>query len=296
MKNKSLAFIFIFILTILFGFSPATEKPLKIALSKASPNYIKWIKADSTIIVVDLNNLEPADAVRKLEGCDALVLTGGGDIDPSFYRNEDQMKSCTDVDPKRDKLELALINKALLLKMPVLGICRGEQILNVALKGTLIPDIPAYKRLKLFPVPSGDQITVQKALTSAVAPVQLPDDNHKSDADVVHQCDDYLHCFHPVSLDPKSLLCNITGTDTGTVTTNHHQAILKLGEGLKMDAMSPDSIIEGIEWIDAKEKSFLIGVQWHPERMDISNSLSGKLLLRFIAEAKKYDAKLQNVK
>jgi putative glutamine amidotransferase len=92
------------------------------------------------------------------------------------------------------------------------------------------------------------------------------------------------------------LLKSILGSDTGFVTSNHHQAILRLGKGLKINAQSPDGIIEGIEWKNSQGKSFMLGVQWHPERMDPSNAFSGKLLQRFLAEARIYASKLQKGK
>jgi gamma-glutamyl-gamma-aminobutyrate hydrolase PuuD len=123
-----------------------------------------------------------------------------------------------------------------------------------------------------------------------------PESGKKKPAEVIHQCDDYLHCYHAVRLDSSSLLRNIIGFDTGSVTTNHHQSVQTLGNGLKKNAQSADNIIEGVEWNDARGKSFMIGVQWHPERMDTSNAFSGKLLQRFLAETKKYASPMKNVK
>lgn len=264
MKKTPYGIIFCFLIPFLFSFTPVKEKPMRVALTKASPNYINWIsKGDSSIIVVDLNNLKPLDAIQQLHYCAGLILTGGGDIDPALYKNDGNKEECKDIDRNRDILEKAMIDEALTLKMPILGICRGEQMLNVVLGGSLITDIPSYKKLK---------------------------------NQMIHQCDDYLHCYHTVRLDSKSLLRSIIGFDTGFVTTNHHQAIQTLGNGLRKNAQSADSIIEGIEWNDARGKSFMVGVQWHPERMDTSNTFSGKLLHRFLAEAKKYVAKMKDVK
>jgi putative glutamine amidotransferase len=264
MKKPPYGIFFCFLIPFLFSFTPVKENPIKVALTKASPNYINWIKkGDSSIIMVDLNNLKPMEAIQKLHDCAGLVLTGGGDIDPSLYQNADNEKECKDIDRNRDILEKAMIDEALILKIPILGICRGEQMLNVFSGGSLITDIPSYMKLK---------------------------------NQVIHQCEDYLHCYHTVRLDSKSLLRSIIGFDTGFVTSNHHQAIQRLGNGLKKNAESPDGIIEGIEWNDAKGKSFMVGVQWHPERMDISNAFSGKLLQGFLAEAQKYASKMKNVK
>ena len=293
MKKTPIVIISCFLIPFLFSFAPVREKPIKIALTKASPNYIEWIsKGDTSIIVVDLNNLNPAEAIQKLHDCSGLVLTGGGDIDPSLYKSEEDKGNCKDIDPNRDILEKAMIDQALSLKMPVLGICRGEQMLNVVLGGSLITDIPTYLKLK-----SQEKNPGPVDLTGAETAV-MPDlgSIKKDTADVTHQCEDYQHCFHTVRLEPSSLLRSIIGLDTGSVTTNHHQAVQRIGNGLKKNAQSPDGIIEGIEWKDGKGRSFMIGVQWHPERMDTSNAFSGRLLQRFVAEARKYDVSMKNVK
>lgn len=290
MKKNPYWILVCFLFPFIFSFTPDKEKPLKIALTKASPNYINWIaKGDPSIIIVDLDNLKPADAIQKLHECAALVLTGGGDIDPSLYKNAGKNEDCKDIDVNRDKLEKAMIDEALTLKMPILGICRGEQMLNVTLGGSLITDIPSFKKFKKKLTNGGNTI-----LEQAIA-IDL-DNGKKEPAEVIHQCDDYLHCYHAVRLESTSLLRSIIGFDTGFVTTNHHQAILMLGNGLKKNAQAADSITEGIEWNDTRGKSFMLGVQWHPERMDISNAFSGKLLQRFLAEAKKYASKLKNMK
>ena len=294
MRKDPTVILVCFLIPFLFSFTPDKEKPLKIALTKASPNYINWIiKGDSSIIVVDLNNLKPAEAIHKLHDCAALVLTGGGDIDPSLYKHSGNKEDFKDIDVNRDKLEKAMIGEALMLNMPILGICRGEQMLNVVLGGTLITDIPSFKKLKSHEknsLPKGGSTGLDQAV---VADLGI---GKKEPTEVIHQCDDYLHCYHAVRLESTSMLRSIIGSDTGFVTTNHHQAILTLGDGLKENAQSADSITEGIEWKDTRGKSFMLGVQWHPERMDASNAFSGKLLQRFLAEAKKYASTLQKVK
>jgi putative glutamine amidotransferase len=277
--------IFLFLIPFLTSFSPVKEEPMQIALSKASPNYIKWIQTcDPEIVVIDLNGLKPEEAKAKLHQCSGLVLTGGGDIDPSCYGQPRDRTVCKDVDVARDLLEKSALRVALDLKMPVLGICRGQQMLNVFFGGTLITDIPHYKNSLHA------ETAVAMELTSpAAAPVVTEESKpDNAPAEVVHQCDDYLHCYHSVSLEPGSFLQGIIGFDTGFVTTNHHQAVLVPGKGLKVSAWSADSIAEGIEREDTLAKPFMIGVQWHPERMDPSNAFSGKLVQRFVAEAKKY--------
>jgi putative glutamine amidotransferase len=294
MRKTAFGIFICFLIPLQFGFAQAGEKPLKVALSKASPNYISWIgKGDPSIVVIDLSKMKPDEALLAMQGCSGLILTGGGDIDPSLYQDQGNREMCTDIDANRDLLEKAVTEKAMVMKMPILGICRGEQMLNVLAGGTLITDIPRYKITK----EQKKNSSIDGTSTGMVAAVSTNLTPGKRDtSDVTHQCDDYLHCGHTVWLESSSLLRSITGADTGFVTTNHHQAVLAIGKGLKKNAVSGDGIIEGVEWKDPSGKSFLLGIQWHPERMDVSNAYSGKLLQRFVAEVKKYASTLQNGK
>ena len=266
MKNRSKEFIavslIISIITFFISCTPAKKEPIKIAVTKATPNYIKWLKGgDSALVLVNMYPMNIDTALAGLNHCAGLLVTGGEDVQPEYYGKVSEKYLCTETDPRRDTLEIALIKKALEMKMPILGICRGEQILNVTLGGSLIVDIPTHFE-------------------------QLPRINHIS-----HQCADYLKCFHSVNIFPNTLLHSIVDCDTGFVTTNHHQAADRLAPGLICNARSNDGLTEGVEWEIKNGKSFLIGVQWHPERMDTSNSLSGKLLKEFINRSKEFKAK-----
>ncbi len=231
--------------------------PVIIGISKASPNYINWLKrTDPSVQTVDLYTLPIAAAVQQLGRCSGLVLTGGEDVWPGRYGKVYDTLRCTEMNPHRDSLDMALISTALSLKMPIIGICRGHQILNVYLGGSLIIDIPKDVNTR-----------------------------------ILHQCDDYLHCFHAVNVAKGSLLAKISGCDSAQVTTNHHQAVDRLSLQLRVDAKSDDGLTEGIEWRDPVGKSFLIGVQWHPERMEQTNPLSGKIAVEFIRQAAAYSNK-----
>ena len=146
MQNRiNRLFILIFILTGFFFLNQALcqPAPMKIGLSKASPNYVNWLKrADPSIQTIDLYKLTFSMAIQQLGLCSGLLLTGGEDVWPGRYGKTSDTLRCTEMNPHRDSLEMALIEKALALKMPVMGICRGNQILNVYLGGTLIIDIP----------------------------------------------------------------------------------------------------------------------------------------------------------
>jgi putative glutamine amidotransferase len=263
LKNQLNIFIAVSLLitTVAFFSGCNTEKKeqIRIAVTKASSNYINWLKkGDSTLVIVNMYPLDRDSALKELDRCSGLLVTGGEDVQPEYYGKESEKHLCTETDPSRDTLEMALIRKAFELKMPVLGICRGEQIINVALGGSLIVDIPSHF-------------------------LHLPRIYH-----IVHQCEDYHKCFHQVNIFPNTFLRSLTGCDKGIVTTNHHQAVDQLAPGLVSNARSEDGLTEGIEWESQEGKSFMIGVQWHPERMDTSNCLSGKLLLEFINRSQIY--------
>ena len=145
--------------------------------------------------------------------------------------------------------------------MPVLGICRGEQILNLALGGTLITDIPDFQG------------------------------NNPSDpsfSGIIHMSEDRYKLSHSVKIHKNTFLHNIVGCDAGQVTSTHHQAVEKTAPGMIASAHAPDGITEAIEWEKPSDKPFLIGIQWHPERMDTANPLSGNVLKSFLVHAKEY--------
>jgi putative glutamine amidotransferase len=255
MKKRTIIPVVIWFLWLLC-LAPAAGQPapLKIGISKASPNYLHWLKnSDPSLHTVNFYGMTAAEAVRHLRQCNGLLLTGGEDIFPGRYGKEYDTVRCTEIDPYRDSLEFALIEKALELKIPVLGICRGHQILNVYLGGSLIVDIPSDRGTK-----------------------------------VIHQCDDYLNCFHSVTVTGKTLLAEICKCDSAGVTTNHHQAIDRLSPLLKINAVSDDGLAESIEWLEPANKSFLLGVQWHPERMDFVNPLSSRIAREFLMQSAKY--------
>jgi putative glutamine amidotransferase len=230
------------------------EHSLHIAVSKVSPNYINWLKsARPDIEITDLYPMTVEKARIMLSKCDGLLLTGGEDVYPGWYGMETEAPRCTGFDRRRDTLEEELLHRAIGLRMPVLGICRGHQLINVYLGGKSIVDIPT--------------------------------DFGQS---VKHMCSDYRTCSHIVYIRKNSLLYRICGCDSAMVTSNHHQAAGIIAPMLTVNARSSDGLTEGEEWTDPMEKGFLIGVQWHPERMDRANPLSGKLAGNFLDECEKY--------
>jgi putative glutamine amidotransferase len=190
-------------------------------------NYAAAVEAGGGIPV-----LLPAigDIPSLMDRIEGLVISGGNfDIDPCFYK-EKKKTTTRSINPKRSKLELALICEAWNRDIPLLGICGGEQALNVTLGGTLIQDI-----------------------LSELGP------GHQHE-----QKDPNTETSHSVFIDDNSLLYKIMGDTVFEVNSTHHQAIKKVAPSLKTVAFSEDGVIEAVE---AKEKGFCLGVQWHPEAL-----------------------------
>ncbi len=264
MKTKvHVALVFTLVTLLIFsGCSTSVQHktgPVRIAISKAVPeksykNYINWLHAaDPTVVCLDMYHLGVDSALKVLETCDALLLTGGEDINPERYGEEFDTAKCDLPDNYRDTLEFALIGKALKLKLPIQGICRGHQILNAYFGGTLYQDIPK-----------------------------------DIGTDVLHRHPPYKPANHKVTINKNSMLGQMSGKTSGTVNSNHHQAINKLAPGLKAVAHTDDGLTESIELIDTNGRAYLLGVQWHPEAMSYDDPLSISIAKRFILEAKKH--------
>ncbi|MGB4204953.1 MAG: gamma-glutamyl-gamma-aminobutyrate hydrolase family protein [Bacteroidales bacterium] len=257
--NKGIRFcvkiaLILFIISHIFSCYAPEKAPARIVISKSGSFYEQWLhNSDSTLILTSLYDLGLDSALKVLELSQGLLLTGGEDIFPDLYGMIHDTVRCGEFDHYRDSLEISLIHKALEMNIPIMGICRGHQILNVALGGTMIIDIPEDVGM-----------------------------------DVIHRDhDDPLACVHEVSVAEGSFLNEITACANGIVTSNHHQAIRDLAPGLRVSSTSSDGVIEAIEWADRKNKAFLIGVQWHPERMNDHPELSRPIADKFISEAKK---------
>jgi putative glutamine amidotransferase len=163
---------------------------------------------------------------------DGVIFTGGADVDSKYY-NQPKHPTNSEDSPKRTEFEIKFLKNLLKEKKPILSICRGMQLINIALGGDLIQDIPSYIKTEI---------------------------NHKS----VKNGKGYLNKVHTVETKENSLLRKITNKKEFWVNSNHHQAIGKLGKNLVVSAISPkDNIIEAIEINDYP--NFFLGVQWHPE-------------------------------
>ena len=192
-------------------------------------DYVSSIeKTGARVRVLDVSE-SPRTIVKEVDG---VLLTGGGDVDPAFY-GEDRHETVEDAEPGRDEFEIDLARRAMSVDLPLLAICRGSQVLNVAAGGTLVQDIPS-------------SVTTE-----------LP---HRIAEPTNAEC-------HDVSIVPGSRLASALGPHIGAtclcrVNSRHHQSVGRLGIGLVASATAPDGVVEAIE---APAASFCVGVQWHPE-------------------------------
>lgn len=195
-----------------------------------------------------------ADSLAELmKRIDGLLLTGGGDVDPARFC-EAPHATTTGVSEARDRLEIDLTRWAVAERVPLLAICRGAQVLNVALGGSLYQDVPSEPG---SPLDHG-QTARQDGARS------LPS--------------------HRVKVQDGSRLAGILGALEVEVNSFHHQAIKRLGQGLKDVAWAPDTIIEGVELDDRTR--FVVGVQWHPEEMVADDSAARALFAALVAQAR----------
>ena len=178
-----------------------------------------------------------AGALREaLARCDGVLLTGGDDLAPGLHRpdaGQALAARCVGVDAGRDLFETALLRLWSERPVPMLAICRGLQVLNVALGGTLYLDLPSER-----PGP------------------------------VAHnQTDRNDQPVHPVVVERGSLLARATGRRSLRVNSTHHQAVRDLASGLRPVAVAPDGVVEAAEWADAGERPWMVATQFHPERL-----------------------------
>jgi putative glutamine amidotransferase len=199
--------------------------------------------------------LDPADADATLEGVAGLVLTGGEDVNPARY-GADQHPELGDTHDGRDAFEIALVSAARARALPTLAICRGIQILNVALGGTLVQDIPSEWQDPI--VHDGEW-----ARTARV---------------------------HEVDVSAGSRLARALGTERPVVNSMHHQAVGTVASSLATVARAPDGIVEGVEW--PSDDWWMVGVQWHPEELTASPEPWDRALLAAFADVVSRSARL----
>jgi putative glutamine amidotransferase len=195
-------------------------------------NYPNWISGEGVEVV--LLSYEQKNT-QDFDSCDGFVLTGGIDVHPDFYQNDRvDYPNTTVFKESRDLFEMQVFEYARQQNKPVLAICRGLQLVNIALGGNLIQDLQ------------------ENGFT-----------NHRKGPDGDRE--------HKIEVRAGTLLAQITGVQHGFVNSAHHQGLDQIAEGLKVSAFSEDGVVEAIEYKEAN-KPFLLAVQWHPERMQIPAS------------------------
>jgi len=180
---------------------------------------------------------------------DALLLGGGIDVDPARYGRSLLDNGTVEVDPERDRIDFALFEQARRAGAPVLGICRGLQVVNVALGGTLVQDIPAER-------PS----------------------------DVVHARtrEEKTRLDHAVAITPETRLAELAAAPEVRVNSRHHQAIETVAPGLAISGTSPDGLPEAVE---SAGEDWVVAVQWHPENL-AGDPVSRRLFADFVRAAR----------
>ncbi len=185
------------------------------------------------------------DVPEALDAVEALILPGGGDVDPAHYGGV-RHEANYGISAERDGFEMSLARAALARgTMPILCICRGMQLMNVALGGDLIAHIP----------------------------------DHYGNG-VAHRHPELKPVEHPVRVDPASRVGKLLGARDLVVQSVHHQAVGRLGAGLRAVAWSPDGVIEAFE---SEEHPFLVGVQWHPELGALGDDRQRRLFEALVA-------------
>jgi putative glutamine amidotransferase len=190
-----------------------------------------------------LSSAEARDRVASLGG---LLLAGGADVDPQLY-GEDPQPATYGVNLMVDEFEIALTRAALDAEVPVLAICRGIQVLNVALGGSLDQHITGREGLVVHGIPNGGG-----------------------------------GALHEVSVEPGSRLAKALGTDRATGMSHHHQAVDRLAVGLTVTATAPDGIVEAVE-VDGP--GWCVAVQWHPEDTAATDPVQQSLFDAFVQQA-----------
>lgn len=223
---------------VVIGLTDPLSSPAK------SRNYPAWLArwipgAEIRVLSHELANGDPC------EGCDGIVLSGGVDVNPALYGMPEASEFTEKPNLERDAFESALIVRAIERNLPVLGICRGMQLTNVVLGGTLVPDVERAGYASHSSTQDGDR-------------------------------------HHEVIVEPDTRLASIVGVKRGEVNSSHHQVVDRPGEGLRVAARSADGLIEALEWAAPDKRAFFHLVQWHPERMRAAeHPLARQLVLRF---------------
>jgi putative glutamine amidotransferase len=217
-----------------------------VACTAAYLEALRRAGADGVILMPEA--LDPESASARLDRFDGLLLVGGGDIDPARYGQEARPEVAY-VNPARDDFEIPLVRAAVAGGVPTLAICRGIQVLNVALAGTLHQHISDREDL-------------------------LAHRNGDADGEGV---------LHPVSVQPGSRVAKALGAERADTFSHHHQAVDRLGAGLVPVAWADDGLVEAVE----AEEGWVVGLQWHAEATAAADPLQQAIFDTFVAEVRR---------
>ena len=216
----------------------------------AYEKYIAAVESKGAEPVEISLGLCPAELQNLARTLDAVVLPGSpADVEPSLFHATRHLKTA-ESDADRERTDFALLDHAISEHKPVLAICYGVQSLNVFLGGRLVQDIPSEIHTK-----------IQHAWTGHQGPEP----------------------HHEVTLDPGSRLAQLAAGNQARVNSSHHQSVLQPGKNLRVVAHAPDGVIEAVEWTG--DANWIVGVQWHPERMVAADELSQSLFRELAAAA-----------
>src|SRR3954453_5668538 len=227
--------------------SEPSMRELAPPLGLASPRSLE--RPGAIPVVLPPMDLEHVDAL--LDRLGGLMISGGPDVHPSAY-GEEPHEALGPTEPDLDAFELELLRRADARGMPILGICRGAQLLNIARGGTLYQDVPDTV---------GTEVPHRQE-----APGRIP--------------------THTIVVAAGTRLEGVLGRQENDVNSFHHQAVHRLGDGLRATAWAPDGVVEAIE---APDRDFVVGVQWHAESLSEREDQAG-LFNGFVAAAMRYEA------
>ena len=218
--------------------------------------YRDTIEDNGGVVVVISQTFDNTRVTQLLARLDGVLLPGGIDVDPKYY-GEDRDEKLEETDDALDRLEFMVLDHAKERGLPVLGVCRGHQLLNVYYGGSLIQDIPSQ---------------------------------HESEHPVIHRYPKLSpeKREHPIAIVKGSILHELFGVDRLVVNTYHHQAVKRLAEGFAVTARSGDGIVEAMEH---EGDRFILGVQFHPEKIRPKDARFNAPFKRLVDEARKAKAK-----
>lgn len=211
------------------GITTYVEKHDRLMENMIGHDYVRAIISNGGFPVIIPFTQDKKILLKYIDSIDALILPGGDDIAPQAY-NEKNLGLSLNVSVERDSMEFFVLEQAVVKKIPVLGICRGCQLINVFMGGTLYQDLKSEK-------------------TSSI--------------DHVNALRETSFLSHSVNIEKGSLLYSVYGLERIEVNSRHHQAVKRVAHGLSVAALSDDGIVEGIESAEMK----VLGVQWHPENL-----------------------------